>query len=177
MRQSDPPWLTCEIKKNIRKRKRLYKKYKKTKRPADFEKYKHTRNIITAEIRKVQQAVIDKLAAKLRNTDTGPRDWWKTLKQFIKPNNTTSIPLLCKDDIVHTEEADKASMMNDFFVAQTILDETNATLPLNIDHPENNLNSISTLPHEVESIRPDALAVCRAHRGLPVGFLLLRYSV
>ena len=24
---------------------------------------------------------------------------------------------------------------------------------------------------------PDALAVCRAHRGLPVGFLLLWYSV
>ena len=24
---------------------------------------------------------------------------------------------------------------------------------------------------------PDALAVCRAHRGLPVGFLLLGYSV
>ena len=24
---------------------------------------------------------------------------------------------------------------------------------------------------------PDSLAVCRAHRGLPVGFLLLRYSV
>ena len=24
---------------------------------------------------------------------------------------------------------------------------------------------------------PDALAVCRDHRGLPVGFLLLRYSV
>ena len=24
---------------------------------------------------------------------------------------------------------------------------------------------------------PDALAVCRAHRGLPVGFLLLLYSV
>ena len=24
---------------------------------------------------------------------------------------------------------------------------------------------------------PDALAVCRAHRGLPVGFLLLQYSV
>ena len=24
---------------------------------------------------------------------------------------------------------------------------------------------------------PDSLAVCRAHRGLPVGFLLLQYSV
>ena len=42
--------------------------------------------------------------------------------------------------------------MNDFFVEQTILDESNATLPPNIDPPENNLNSISTSPHEVESI-------------------------
>ena len=100
----------------------------------------------------MKQSVIDKLAAKLRNTDTGPRDWWKTLKHFIKPTNTTSIPPLCKDDIVHTEEADKASLMNDFFVEQTILDESNATLPPNIDLPENNLNSISTSPHEVESI-------------------------
>ena len=42
-------------------------------------------------------------------------------------------------------------MMNDFFVEQTILDETNALLPLHIDPPENNINSISTSPHEVES--------------------------
>ena len=62
------------------------------------------------------------------------------------------MPPLCKDDIVHTEEANKASIMNDFFVEQTILDETNASLPPNIDPPENNLYSISTSPHEVESI-------------------------
>ena len=43
-------------------------------------------------------------------------------------------------------------MMNDFFVEQTILDETNASLPHNIDPPENNLNSISTSPHEIEYI-------------------------
>ena len=28
-----------------------------------------------------------------------------------------------------------------------------------------------------EMVGPDALAVCLAHRGLSVGFLLLRYSV
>ena len=42
--------------------------------------------------------------------------------------------------------------MNYFFVEHTILDETNASLPTNIDPTENNLNSISTSPHEVESI-------------------------
>ena len=29
----------------------------------------------------------------------------------------------------------------------------------------------------IQCTGPDALAVCRAHRGLPVRFLLLRYSV
>ena len=43
-------------------------------------------------------------------------------------------------------------MMNYFFVEQTILDATNASLPPNIDLPENNHNSISTSPHEEESI-------------------------
>ena len=43
-------------------------------------------------------------------------------------------------------------MMNDLFVEQTIIDETNASLPPNIAPPENNLYSISTSPHEVESI-------------------------
>ena len=42
--------------------------------------------------------------------------------------------------------------MNNFFFELTILDETNAKLPPNIEPPENNLNSISTSPHEVESI-------------------------
>ena len=42
----------------------------------------HTQNITTAEIRKAKQSVIDKLAAKLRNTDTGLRDWWKNTYTF-----------------------------------------------------------------------------------------------
>ena len=34
---------------------------------------------------------------------------------------------LYKDDIIYTEEDDKATLMNNFFVAQTELDETQAT--------------------------------------------------
>ena len=53
--QSDIPWLTNEIKKMIRKRKRLYNKYKITKNIIDFENYKHIRNKIISEIRKSKQ--------------------------------------------------------------------------------------------------------------------------
>ena len=39
------------------------------------------------------------------------------------------------------------------------------------------VNNIGTRVRFLAGFRPDALAVCRAHRGLPGGFLLLRYSV
>ena len=39
------------------------------------------------------------------------------------------------------------------------------------------LESITVANDLILSQGPDALAVCRAHRGLPVGFLLLWYSV
>ena len=36
VRQSDPEWLTSKLKKLMRKRKRLYDKYKRTKRETDY---------------------------------------------------------------------------------------------------------------------------------------------
>ena len=115
IRQSDPTWLTSEIKKMIRKRKRFYNKFKRSKSHSDFEKYKQTRNKTIAEVRKSKQLETNKLAAKLRTNDIGPRDWWKTLKHFRKPEKSTSLPPLYNDDTVFTEEIDKVTLLNDFF--------------------------------------------------------------
>ena len=136
----------------IRKRKRLYSKFKISKKPSDFENYKHIRNKTIAEIRKSKKSEVDKLAAKLSNNDIGPKDWWKTLKHFIKPEQSTSIPPLLNDDTILTDETEKASLLNDFFVGQTVLDESRASLPSDLPIPDNNLNTISTSPFEVESI-------------------------
>ena len=152
IRQSDPSWLTNEAKKIIRKRKRLFKKFKRTKNITDYDNYKHFRNKTTTEIRKLKQQETDKLAAKLCNNDIGPRDWWKTLKQFIKPGQSSSFPPLYKDDIIYTEVGDKATLMNNFFVAQSELDETQATLPPDITLPEHSLNFLSSSPFEVETM-------------------------
>ena len=42
--------------------------------------------------------------------------------------------------------------MNNFFAAQTELDETQVTLPPDITLPENSLNFLSTSPFEVETM-------------------------
>ena len=88
-RPSDPPWLTTYIRKLIRKRKRLFSKFKKSKNPNDFVNYKTFRNTVTIEIRKSKKKQIDKLTEKINNNTNCPKDWWKTLKTFIKPNLIT----------------------------------------------------------------------------------------
>ena len=135
----------------IRKRKRLFKKFKRTKNITDYNNYKHFRNKTTAKIRKLKQQETDKLAAKLCNNDIGPRDCWKTLKQLIKPSQSSSVPSLYKDNF-YTKEDNKATLMNNFFVTQTELDETQATLPPDITLPEHSLIFLSTSPFAVETM-------------------------
>ena len=81
-RQTDPPWLCNNIKKPMRKRKRLYDKYKRTNSIHDFESYKQTRNKVTAAIRKAKAHETEKLTQKLRFDNINSKNWWKTLKKI-----------------------------------------------------------------------------------------------
>ena len=74
----------------IRKRKRFYTKYKKTRANSDHGAYKKNRNHVNNEIRKSKQAVNDKLADKLKDNTLRPKDWWKTLKRVIKPSKSSN---------------------------------------------------------------------------------------
>ena len=66
VRQSDPTWLTNEIKQLIRKKNRLYDKYKQTHSINDFEKYKQTRNKVTNAIRKSKYDEIKTISFEIR---------------------------------------------------------------------------------------------------------------
>ena len=71
--KTDPPWLTTNIKKLLRKKKRLYDKQKKSNNPTHWDAYKRFRNHVTSEIRKSKQYQIDKLADRLVNSETGQK--------------------------------------------------------------------------------------------------------
>ena len=152
IRKSDPAWLTTDIKQLMRKRKRLYDKYKRSKSITDFEIYKNIRNKITFEIRKSKKCQIEKLSEKLKSNEIDQNDWWKTLKSFITSGQPSTFPPLCKDDIVYTNDIDKANILNQFFTDQTILDYCNASLPLFNQIPPDKLEFISISAYEVEDI-------------------------
>ena len=77
IRKSDPPWLHNNIKRLMRKRKRLHDKYKRSKNQSDFNEYKQVRNEVTFQIRKAKNEKIDKLTNKLKDLNICQKDWWK----------------------------------------------------------------------------------------------------
>ena len=94
IRSSDPPWLDNNIRKMIRKRRRLYNKAKYTIRLDDMNSFRRYRNEVTKTIRNAKQTYLDKLSNNLKTKSLSSRDWWKTLKSFIKSPDDNAIPLL-----------------------------------------------------------------------------------
>ena len=152
VRQSDPPWLNNTIKKMIRKRKRLFNKFKSTRNDIDFQNYKRFRNKVTNAIRQSKKDHIGKLAENLKNNTKAPRDWWKTLKTFIKPTLTTAIPPLEKNGCIYSDSKDKADTFNTFFADQSLLDDSNASLPGTIPVPQAVIGPVTFTPSEVEAV-------------------------
>ena len=65
----------------MRKRKRLYDKYKRTNNDNDHTTYKTFRNKVTDEIRIIIKKLMNQeLANKLLSNDLRPKDYWKTFK-------------------------------------------------------------------------------------------------
>ena len=153
IRPSDPPWLTCYIKRYIRKRKRAYRKAKQTNSRINWNKFKKLRNKVVSLIRESKQVHIDKISNKLKSDSLSSKNWWSILKTFISPNSKYSVPPLDHNGIVYTEEEEKVNILNNFFRDQTILPDNNSFLPDIPLYPLTSyLDSIVLSPPEVESV-------------------------
>ena len=87
---------------------------------------------------------------KLERSTTGPKDWWKTLKHFIKPDQQSTIPSSNKDEVIHSDDMDKDNVMNEYFTAQTVLGEIKECLPQPNSNVTYILDSLTFIPDEVE---------------------------
>ncbi|XP_053383663.1 uncharacterized protein LOC123535923 [Mercenaria mercenaria] len=151
VRQKDPPWMHNEIRKHIRKRKRMYDGAKITQNQEHWKQYKQIRNKTVDLIRNAKTNMSIKLCDKLKSQQLSPTDYWKTLKQFIKSSSDNSqIPVLKQNDIYYTDNVDKANLLNTYFQAQTITDDSNKQLlSIHTNQTAPLLDSISITQEEV----------------------------
>ena len=126
IRPNEHPWITCQIRNLIRKRKRTFRKYKKTQNLLFWEKFKILRNQIVSNIRSSKKNYFDKLEEILSKENVNSKIFWKTSKQVMglqKSNHT--IPTLKLNDKFAEKDIDKANMLNDYFCSQAVVNDNN----------------------------------------------------
>ena len=85
-------WFDGEIAEEIRKRDKLYKKFKLTKLHVDEDLYRQARNAVQNLIRKKKKAYFEE---KLKANTTNPKELWETLKEICLQNNRPSSSDIC----------------------------------------------------------------------------------
>ena len=124
IRPQDLPWINNNIQKLIRKRNRFYRKYKNSKTVQNYSHFKEIRNKVTSLLRKSKQEYTESLANKLKKSNLSSKDYWNTLKSFIKPAQSSSeIPPLQQNGCYVSDSTEKANLLNEYFVQKTSLDE------------------------------------------------------
>ena len=153
IRPDEPVWINSNIKRYIRKRKRAYKKAKGSNNNHLWQKFRHLRNTVIDMIRKSKNKCKENTTNKLKSQTLSSKDWWSTLKSVISPNSKTSIPPLKKDDIIISDDLEKANALNDFFRDQSLISVENARLPQLVRYNViSELSTLTLIPTEIEAI-------------------------
>ena len=121
IRPAEPTLMNSSIKQLIRKRKRAFRKAKHSQLPELRANFKQKRNKVVIAIQNSKKTLVDNLANRLKNNALTSRDRLSTLKSFISHEYKSSIPPLDQDGTIHSEDFDKANVLNDFFCKQTML--------------------------------------------------------
>lgn len=130
IRPGESPWITSRIKKIIRKRKRTFRKFKKTKEIGLFEKYKHLRNTVVKEIRISKENYFDKLEKLINNESSNSKIFWKTSKQLLNlSKDSRNIPPLVYNNEFAESDEQKATLLNNYFSSQSSVNDENKILP------------------------------------------------
>ena len=130
IRPTDYPWITCHIKSLIRKRRRVYNKFKKTNNMYFWNQFKVIRNNVIDLIRKSKQNYFDKLENIFSNENLNSKLFWKTSKQLLGLGKTSkNIPTLSLNDEYAETDYQKANMLNNYFSSQSVVNDNNKSLP------------------------------------------------
>ena len=130
IRPAEHPCIKCHIKNLIRKRKRIFRKFKRTSNILFRVRYKVIRNKVVSEIRRSEKEYCDNLDQLLSNNTTNSKLFWKTTKQILKlGKSSTNIPTLVMNSEFAEDNLQKANMLNSCFTSQTFVEDDNRPLP------------------------------------------------
>ena len=129
IRPKDKPWYTPEVKALYKQTNRLFHLKNRTKNPIHIQKFKTKRHEAKEAFRTARKNYYQTLSNNILDPDCTPKTFWKLVKNVYNNNNQSSIPTLIDNGILYTNDSDKAEVLNNYFVSQTVLPPSNIPLP------------------------------------------------
>ena len=126
------PWITAEIRAQIREKHRLYRRYKKKRCPEAWDKYRQVRNAVASHLKKAKSLfVLNRLADASSHANDLPgnpeksnckRPRLQIMLQSLLKQKPVDIPDLCDPSQTlpkATTDLGKAELLNQFFISQS----------------------------------------------------------
>ena len=116
--------------------------------------YKKIRNKCVNENKTSKKVYHEKLQSELRNEQLSPKKWWKIVNIITGFNTKKSdIPFILDNNNEIYDDSKKASIFNEYFASQSVVDDSNAFLPPPPDDPPyEQLRDIFITDEDVENI-------------------------
>ena len=126
----DPPWITPEIKRLIKKQNRFYKNYKRNGCKLEDQVAVDNFRIECFHIINIaKQNYLSNLGNQLNDPATGPKAYWKVLNKLLNKSNIPIIPPILYNNKFITIFAEKSNLFNKYFVNQCKILINDSALP------------------------------------------------
>ena len=109
------PWLTSDIRKQIKKRNKLYRQYKTSRLPEIRSRFLQLKSDIQRQMRQSHDVYISRLItdSEDRTSSINPKRFWNFIKKLRKDSN--GIQSLKVDGNIITDSKEKANIFNSHF--------------------------------------------------------------
>jgi hypothetical protein len=153
IRPSDKPWYSHELRKLKHNLDKAFKTFKTTKQGEHLQVFRRLRSEYQSKIRDQKRRFEEEKYSNLTNrANEDPKRWWSLLKTVYKNADIHDpLPPLKDNDAIITDNREKSSLFNNFFLSASTLDTSEARLPdrTNIVPDVNTLNDIVVSEEEV----------------------------
>ena len=135
--ENDAPWMTNELKKIIKRKQRIFQRWKKNRSMKTKENLNKLQETLKVKIDEAKCKYNEKLVNKLNDPKSSHKTFWSAYKKFLNKRKTTNIPPIEVDNSYLTCFKKKAEAFNKYFSEQC--------------SPINNINYLPYLPFKTRN--------------------------
>ena len=153
VKPKDPPWITKDLKRLIKRQNRQYKNFVRNGcQPTEKHLVENFRNECFTATNNAKREYLEKMGRKLSDSKKAPKTYWKILNNLLNKTKSPRIPPLRVDDKLITNSAEKAALFNEYFSSQCKLNLNDSELLDFSCITDKRLKSICVTNEEIRSI-------------------------